>query len=818
MPSRAARSAFSRQWQHPAVALVLLVSAGCDEPRASSALRVEGILHLEEQLDSAVVEGSELPDGVPEARVWRFDEPQPDWKPVGYRRAHLRLPRTERLDDAVRLTLSSRERPGGWRPHGGLYVEVPEWDPDEWSCVVVRLRSSDPVDHLELGVNLRRDKRDAAAWGPFEASVPEVPTIDDGTAHDYVFRLDQMGENRPQDVWSELGVYVGADDAASVDILRVSLVPREADFSEQAVGVRISELGGEHHRAIYTHGSTRLSYDVEIPAAARLDLGLGVLRDDPPVVFRVTAAVGDERPSVLLEESHADFGRWAIRSIDLSEHGGQRVTLSLEVETEPGTVALWASPALSSRRPARAGSPPNVILYVIDGGGADYMSLFGYNRSNTPQLERLAASGTLFERAYASASWTKPSTASFMTSVPHSALGGYASDTGRVPEAAATMAELLHAAGYQTGVIVSNPYAASLSGLERGADFMVETGVEPNNSESSRLLHEAFWRWRSEYPGAPYWVHFQSTDVHEPFHPVAPFSGLYVDPQLRRLYEEWDPKLYPGGGWREPAAYTEHGIDQSRYAYAQQGLYDEGMAHNDSRIGELVARLKRRGEWKNTLLIVTADHGYPAACHRLMEPLGPMWGPLFTSHETHVPLLFVWPDHITPRQRVTEPVSLLDLLPTVLDLLDLPIPETAQGRTLAPLLLGEGGWKPGPVILDEFYVDKDSGELHGLIEVVDGSWGASLEIGEGAANEVGGVGARTDEKRPTPLLIYDLRRDPFTLRSVHEERPELVEKYRRFLERQLVRHHELAKTLGQPGQTAIRPEQLEALRALGYVD
>jgi arylsulfatase A-like enzyme len=404
-----------------------------------------------------------------------------------------------------------------------------------------------------------------------------------------------------------------------------------------------------------------------------------------------------------------------------------------------------------------------------------------------------------------------------MTSMPSSALG-LKTGTDRVPGTAVTMAEHMHAAGYQTAVIVSNPYSASLSGLERGADFMVETGVEPNNSESSRLLHESFWRWRGNHPGEPYWVHFQSTDIHEPFRPVAPFSGLYIDPQLRRTYEEWDPKLYPVGGWRDPVAYREHGIDQARYSYAQQGLYDEAMAHNDYRIGELVTRLEQSGEWENTLLVVAADHGYPAACHRLMEPLAPMWGPMFNSHETHVPMLFVWPGRISAGQRFTAPVSMLDVLPTLLDLLDLPAPETLQGQSLAPLLLGEGGWEPRPVILDESYVDEETGEQRGLIEVIDGWWGASLEIGEGAANDIGTVGAETEELRPAPLMLYDLRSDPFTQHSLHEQHPDLVEKYTRFLQQQWVTHRELRERLGEGGQVAIGEDQLEALRALGYIN
>jgi len=816
---RAARGAVVSLWLLGAVALVLALMSGCREPQPSSSILAAQVpLHLEEHLEAAKVKGSVLPAEPPAPVEWQFGRPQPDWKTVGYRRAHERLPHIEYIDDAVRLIFSDEEPPKGVLRHGGLYVDLPDWNLDDWAYVIVRLRNADAIEHLELGINLRMDDpEDQNPW-PFEAEVSQVPVIDDGSAHSYILRLDRLGGDPSQGSWRQLGVYLGADDAITADLLSVSMVPKEADYAAEPVGVRMTRKSGEHRRAIYTHGDAQLEYRLEVPAAARLDFGLGVLRDDRPVGFRVTAAPAGAAPSTLLDETYADPRAWAMRSVDLSRFAGKTVTLALETEAHEGTVSLWGAPVVTGeRRPSAGASRPNVVFYIIDGGGADYIGFHGYNRASTPNLDRLAEQGARFERAYSSATWTKPSTASFMTSMPPSALD-LRTGTDRVPDGAVTMAEYMHAAGYQTAVIVSHPYAASLSGLERGADFLHETGITPNNSESSRLLHESFWRWREGHSGEPYWVHFQSTDIHEPFRPVAPFSGLYIDPQLRQTYEEWDPKLYPGGGWRDPAAYQEHGIDQARYTYAQQGLYDEGMAHNDYRIGELVARLQERGEWENTLLIVAADHGYPAACHRLMEPLAPMWGPMFNSHETHVPMLFVWPGRIPAGQRFTVPVSMLDVLPTVLDLLDLPLPETSQGQSLGPLLLGEGNWQPQPVILDEFKIDRETGELRGLIEVIDGWWGASLEIGEAAANDIGTIGAKTEEHRPAPLLLYDLRSDPFTQHSLHEERPELVEKYTRFLQRQWVTHQELRENLGEGGQVAIGEEQLEALRALGYIN
>ena len=149
--------------------------------------------------------------------------------------------------------------------------------------------------------------------------------------------------------------------------------------------------------------------------------------------------------------------------------------------------------------------------------------------------------------------------------------------------------------------------------------------------------------------------------------------------------------------------------------------------------------MKAEGEWENTLLIIGGDHSARAAMDDmvvLLDSLPPRWGhPMFRPTISRVPLIFVWPGHIQGGQRFDQPVSMIDVLPTLLDLVGLPPAEIAQGQSLAPLLRGEDGWEPRPVILDEFEVDRKTGELRGVIEVVDGRWGASLEINPKPADE-----------------------------------------------------------------------------------
>jgi arylsulfatase A-like enzyme len=231
---------------------------------------------------------------------------------------------------------------------------------------------------------------------------------------------------------------------------------------------------------------------------------------------------------------------------------------------------------------ARATEKPNIIFYVIDGGGPDHMSVYGYNRRTTPNLERLAAESALFEHVYSNSTETSVSTPSFMTSLHTSVMGGYPSRGDvMIPEQEVTMAHHLHRAGYQTAVFTTNISAGTETGLERdGVDVLRDAGVE--DKTSSRELHEDYWRWREAYSGEPYWVHFQTTDVHWSFGPPPPFAGLYVSPELRERYSEWERQIEEAGGRKlarlaDSAALAKAGIDPVMHFHARRGLYDEAM-------------------------------------------------------------------------------------------------------------------------------------------------------------------------------------------------------------------------------------------------
>lgn len=817
--------------------VITLMAFGCSGPKSDQTLlKADVPLHLEDHLDAAQIEGSEVPEDIPEPVEWRFDEEQPDWKPIKTISGPKEAVNAIRVDNALRLSLTGANRhTRNRRLIGAIYVDLPDWSLEDWAYVEVRCRTFDRMLDIGLGFNYTDEDPLYQGWFPFYSVGVRTPFVTDGTVQTYRLSLNWSGMRSWEGPWTHLGISFNSqpdEEEATLDILSIRVISREAEFAEDRTGVQIMKRGtlsdspkdAPYHRTLHMHAPGMLAYRVRVPEKGRLDVGLGVLMENAPVTFTVTATLQDSKVETLLEETYADQEYWGQRFLDMSHLEGQTVTLAMEVEAErAGTVAFWSVPTLTGRRSTKK---PNVIFYIIDGGGADYMSVYGYNRRTTPNLERIAAEGAIFERAYSNSSWTRPSTASFLTSLQHSVLGGLKNGSNPVPEQVLTMAEHMHRAGFQTAEFTSNTNAGRVSNLERGNDVFRDFNIG-NHSVSSVSLHEDFWQWRKAHPAEPYWVHFQTTDVHNWHKPAPPFAGLFISPERRRIADELVERVDQAFRKIGDASFISFmsvikklDIDHVPYFTAQRDLHDETMAHQDYQLGQLVLRLKAAGEWERTLLIIASDHSVCAGAFDynllMRDPVPPNVDyddpaiPIFRSGVSHIPLIVVWPGHIAGGQSFSQPVSMIDMLPTILDLVDLPMPEVMQGQSLAPLLLGEPGWEPRPVILDEFEVDQNTGEFRGRIEVIDGRWGASLQINLNPKY-------KPEQQRPVPLLLYDLWDDPECLYSLHEKRPDLVEKYTKFLEAQWKAHQALAQHFTRSEESPLTPEQLETLRSLGYI-
>lgn len=817
----------------------LALASGCGTP-AGQGLRAEPLLHLADRLDAARVEGAALESAVA-ARSWRFDQPREEWRTVDSAlQPWLATVARGAGAGATRLALGLPRQQQGPILIGGLATKLEGLVLDDWETVLVTARCNQRMAGVTVAYNL--DEPGALPnFFKFFAGGDEVPPIySDGSTQTYAVPLRARDGSAPGAPLAELALFFGAPEPAAVDLLEVKLVPRGAGYPDPT-GTRPVSRSSDTRTALYAHAPATLTWPLELPQGARLDFAL-TAEAGSEVVYRVAARRGGGAPEPLFEERVAGAGEWLQRSVDLGKFAGSTELVLAAESGRGGAVAIWGAPIVSGgRRDLR----PNVVFYVIDGGGADLMSVYGYNRRTTPFLERLAETSVVFERAFSNSTWTQSSTPSFMTSLHHSVLGGLrrGMHSTAVPKGATTMAERFRAAGYQTASFTSNPNAGRMIGLERGVDRLRD-GETHSPSTSSLDLHEEFWRFRDESPSAPWWVHFQTTDVHEPNSPEPPFAHTWVSPEDRRRLYQWEEALFVTSGadfgqmaiatWYD-LAIERAKIPRQEFYRLRRGLYDETMAHQDHQLGQFVEQLRARGEWENTIFVIAADHGHPAGTFSRFgrgefEPKPEEWqGALFDSYATRIPLIVSWPARIAGGRRVQEAVSMIDVLPTLLELAGLPKAEVAQGQSLAPVLLGRSQ-EIRPVVFDEFRVDEASGEMIGNLELVDGRWGASLEIGPVAAGSDPHLG-----RHPTPaggrwgarhrfypevprLLLYDLRRDPFVRKAVNAEHPELVERYTRQLVELWKAHRALATRFeSADGDAALDPEQLKQLKALGYI-
>jgi len=335
--------------------IVLLPCGFADaEPRQQKVLIAEKPLYLEEHIDAARIVGSKVPEDVPEPVEWHFDEPQPDWKPLKPIPAEGEAVRPVRVEDALRMPLAAKNRfINGLALVGRIYVKLPAWNIEDWGYVEMRARTREPIAYIRLGFNYTEE--DPMGYFPlYSRGVDRIRPVADGMVQTYRFSLDTRYIRRWQGPWTHLSIgCVSEEDAKAVtlDILSVRVVPKEGPYTDAPVGVRYEVRDNMHWRTIFTHTPGELQYRLRTPQAGRLDIGLGVLREDVPVTFRVTATPDGDDSVTILEESYSDHKHWAQRCVDLSDFSGNKMTLSLEANANrAGTVAFWAEPTVSGRR------------------------------------------------------------------------------------------------------------------------------------------------------------------------------------------------------------------------------------------------------------------------------------------------------------------------------------------------------------------------------------------------------------------------------------------------------------------------------------
>jgi arylsulfatase A-like enzyme len=550
---------------------------------------------------------------------------------------------------------------------------------------------------------------------------------------------------------------------------------------------------------------------VEMPTASVLDLVLRVPEDarlsgrfgvEPApghrfahveISIRLLDEEGEEH--VLLEERAGGAVTGREVDVDLVAWSGELARLRWEVTGPSPALVRWHETRILSTEagleppaapitrevPERSGrlGRPEVFVILLDAARADALSPFGGPHA-TPAIERLAADGTIFRQAVSSSSWTLPSVSGMLTGL-HAEVLGVGAWQDPLPYAVPTLPELMTAADYRTVLFSQHPLYTIEESLRRGFKRFRALGGDKTAALPRR--GELMARRRRTFA----LIHL--LPPHTPYAPPAPYRGRYtagyagdmsVTAENLNRFQPSDPEV---------PSETDLGYVRDRYL--------ENVAFADSLVDRILKSLERHERYADALVILTSDHGEALLEH----------GHFLHSQDVyrevlHVPLVIKWPRSLTGfRSVVDEPVSLLDLAPTLVDGLDLEGAEDGfQGRSLLPLVFGGR-----------------SGE-RSFYAMTRGADGPNQAAVPKLMLESNGWRAHYAPLQGTTEL-YDAVRDPREERDLAPEQPLRALLLRQSLLIQSARNRELlgSKEPDRPDRD-LAPERTEQLKALGYLN
>ena len=390
----------------------------------------------------------------------------------------------------------------------------------------------------------------------------------------------------------------------------------------------------------------------------------------------------------------------------------------------------------------------NVVIITLDTLRADRVGCYGYDKARTPRLDELAEMGVKFENAVCQAPLTLPSHASIFTGLypPSHQIrdnGAYYLDQGFQ-----TLAEIFKEKGYNTAAFIGAFPVDSRFGLDQGFDlyddeFKEEEKFKTFDSERrAGDVYKSFQEWFLENFQSQFfvWVHYY--DPHLPYEPPSPYREQFSDP------------------------------------------YDGEVAYTDFYVGEVIDLLEDKNVIDNTLVVVVGDHGEGLGDHKEIDH-----GLFLYNSTLKVPFMFYASQNLPAHKVITSQVRLIDVFPTVLDLLGMSISEGVQGESLIPYM--EGKRKADLVSYIETFHPREMFRWAALRGIVDGRM------------------KYIDAPKPE---LYDMEMDPEEDHNIYQEEKLVASRLKRDLDGLIEKY-----SSGTSSRRVLSTEERERLMALGYV-
>ncbi len=506
---------------------------------------------------------------------------------------------------------------------------------------------------------------------------------------------------------------------------------------------------------------------VRVPRGAELSLGLGVsalASDVGATQFLLTALWEGGRRELLRETvSSTERGRWRDHRIDLGEFSEQMVRFVFRTSPvpDPGSqkrsaaFPVWGAPEIQTQRP-REGRR-NLILISLDTLRADHVGRRLHDTPLTPWMDRLGVEGTTFQSVLSTYPSTSASHMSLFTGV-YPVTHGVRFAAHRLAAAQSTLPELLARAGYATAAVTENAMLLGSSGFYRGFDVYREhrDTLKQRGGGIDRTFGDGI-SWLARHRNDLFFLFLHTYEVHVPHRDVADALPDLPEPD------------------REALSASEYRWEKLRRSYAA------GVRYADGAVERLFGELARLDLLDDTLVVITADHGEELGEHGRFGHSQTVYDEVL-----RIPLLLWRPGLVPAARSVEDVVSLVDVTPTLLDLLGLDEAADVEGRSLVPRLVGE------PI--------ED-----------DGVRFAELQTGDTQV-----VAARSADTKwigtPGAIEVFDVEADP------GETKP-LDDPARRRRGEELIAAY-LRKAVPSPERSdqALDGDTIRKLEALGYVD
>ncbi len=527
--------------------------------------------------------------------------------------------------------------------------------------------------------------------------------------------MNQVDVERRWRDWIELGLFLGLACGLLEGVTHVALQQLVLENSWYQIvwiapvfnGLLLAVLGGLCALILAVMPDRRLFRTMAafgLAAAALLPWISLLLKEwiEPYAVF------------LLLLGAAATFARWYQRDPAAVHRRSSRALTWVAVLTALAGLGIegsfWIGERVrTSRLPAASETAPDIVVVIVDALRADHLSGYGYDRSTSPTLDRMAAQGVLFEQASSTSSYTLPSHASILTGLyPFQHGVEWQTSKRRVSDMLPNLPETLQTLGYRTGAFSANTFWFSREhGFGRGflhfddyfhsiADRVLRTAYgriaahlifprlgweDVPARRRAPEINEAVLSWTGRGPDRPFFVILNYFDAHDPYLPPQPHRNQFAT------------RPNPGGllHWQLHVPETLSPADLQ----SEIDAYDGSIAYVDAQIARLLSALQTRSSRRELLVVVTSDHG-----DEFNEHGGFLHGLHLYREVTHVPLIMWQPGQIPAGIRVRTPVTNASIPATILEHLGARA-QASAAPALQPLWRDEAAAPAWPAPLAE---------------------------------------------------------------------------------------------------------------------